>query len=101
MAYDIVSCFSGQVNKKPKAGQVNNYITGDLIICISLSNSPFSLQDVFLSAKKATDAALEMLDKLFDEISDQSQILGIGVAVSGFFTNTQGQICITGITHNP
>lgn len=50
-------------------------------------------EGVFLSAKKATDIALVLLDKLFSNIDPEISILGIGVSISGFFTNIEGQIC--------
>jgi predicted NBD/HSP70 family sugar kinase len=50
-------------------------------------------EGVFLSAKKATEIALMMLDKLFAEIDKDTMVLGIGVSISGFFTNIEGQIC--------
>ncbi|ASD67252.1 ROK family transcriptional regulator [Pseudoalteromonas piscicida] len=46
-----------------------------------------------LSAQKATELALKMLDKLFESIDPKVTVLGIGVSISGFFTNIEGQIC--------
>jgi predicted NBD/HSP70 family sugar kinase len=50
-------------------------------------------EGVFLSAKKAVSTAITMLDSLFSTINKDSTILGIGVSISGFFTNIEGQIC--------
>lgn len=50
-------------------------------------------EGVFLSAKKATDVAVKLLDKLFSSVGGDKTILGIGVSISGFFTNIEGQIC--------
>jgi len=48
---------------------------------------------IFLSATKASQAAIEILDEIFTKIPSNSHVLGIGIAVSGFFTNKEGQIC--------
>jgi predicted NBD/HSP70 family sugar kinase len=50
-------------------------------------------EGVFLSAKKATDVALGLLDKLYSNMDQEITVLGIGVSISGFFTNVEGQIC--------
>lgn len=50
-------------------------------------------EGTFLSAKKVTSTAILMLDKLFSEINQDATVLGIGVSISGFFTNIDGQIC--------
>lgn len=53
----------------------------------------YSEDGTFLSARKATDLALKLLDKLFADIDPSRTVLGIGVSISGFFTNIEGQIC--------
>lgn len=57
------------------------------------SIATYSEEGVFLSAKKVTSVATLMLDKLFSEIDPEATVLGIGVSISGFFTNIEGQIC--------
>ena len=47
----------------------------------------------FLSAELAIKAAISMLDQLFSELSPEINILGIGISISGFFTNVEGRIC--------
>lgn len=53
----------------------------------------YTEQGKFLSASRATALAQSMLDELFSNISEEVTILGIGVSISGFFTNIEGQIC--------
>lgn len=53
----------------------------------------FEEYGTFLSASKATKLAQDMLEKLFLTIDDSNTVLGIGVSISGFFTNIEGQIC--------
>lgn len=47
----------------------------------------------FQSARRATELATSMLDELFFTVDPTVTILGIGVSISGFFTNVEGKIC--------
>nr|WP_232367549.1 ROK family transcriptional regulator [Alteromonas pelagimontana] len=53
----------------------------------------FTEHGTFLSAARATKLAQDMLEKLFATIEDSITVLGIGVSISGFFMNIEGQIC--------
>ncbi|MBU2878239.1 MULTISPECIES: ROK family transcriptional regulator [Alteromonadaceae] len=53
----------------------------------------FCKDGTFLSAELAIKAALSMLDQLFSELDPSINILGIGISISGFFTNEEGRIC--------
>ncbi|MBT1062314.1 ROK family transcriptional regulator [Bowmanella sp. Y26] len=50
-------------------------------------------QGHFQSAELAVSKALEMLDNLFNELDENFKVMGIGISVSGFFTNVSGRIC--------
>jgi predicted NBD/HSP70 family sugar kinase len=52
-----------------------------------------SQDGTFLTADIAIRTALEMLDNVFEKIPTDINILGIGISISGFFTNTEGRIC--------
>lgn len=52
-----------------------------------------SKDGVFLSAELAIKASISMLDQLFAELDPSINILGIGISISGFFTNVEGRIC--------
>ncbi|MEP4892112.1 MAG: ROK family transcriptional regulator [Aliiglaciecola sp.] len=53
----------------------------------------FCQDGTFLSAELAIKAAIAMLDKLFAELNPAINVLGIGISISGFFTDVEGRIC--------
>jgi len=52
-----------------------------------------SQDGTFLTADIAIKTALEMLDSVFEKIPADINILGIGISISGFFTNIEERIC--------
>lgn len=52
-----------------------------------------SQKGTFLTAALAIESATTMLDEVFDKIPPTLKVLGIGISISGFFTNIEGRIC--------
>lgn len=50
-------------------------------------------QGYFQSADLAVSKAIEMLDSMFKGLNKNLVVMGIGISVSGFFTNVSGRIC--------
>jgi len=52
-----------------------------------------SQKGTFLTADIAIKSATEMLDHIYSQINPTLKILGIGISISGFFTNVEGGVC--------
>ncbi|MEP2653916.1 MAG: ROK family protein, partial [Paraglaciecola sp.] len=52
-----------------------------------------SQEGTFLTAEIAVKSATAMLDELYTKIPPPLNVLGIGISISGFFTNIEGRIC--------
>ncbi len=52
-----------------------------------------SQEGTFLTAELAINSAIEMLDKAYSKMPSTLKVLGIGISISGFFTNVEGRIC--------